>query len=699
MYSFLISSLALILGYILYGKVVEKVFGIHPEAVTPAIANQDGVDYVPMAGWKTFMIQFLNIAGTGPIFGAIMGAKFGPSCYLWIVFGCIFAGGVHDFISGMMSTQHKGGSLPWLIGSQLGNKAKNIALVFIMGLMMLVGAVFVYSPALILGDIAGLFASPRTSIMFWVLVIFAYYIVATLLPIDKLIGRIYPLFAFALIFMAVGLFVCLLVKWPSLPEFWQGLGNRAPSVGVEGQSIFPCLFITVACGAISGFHATQSPMMARCIKSEKLGRPIFYGSMITEGIVALVWAAVSSYFFFDGGMAEVGAHGAQAPEVVTSVAKSWLGILGGILAILGVVAAPITSGDTAFRSARLILSDAFKLDQRPVKNRLMLCLPLFAASAFLLWFNIANEDGFNVIWRYFGWLNQTLACLTLWAESIYFVKKRKWYGFLIPFIPAVFMSSVCVTFICVDKIGFGIPSQYAIYIALATAILFGGTFLLHEFKMRRSAFHVPYVKDIDTSDKAAIDKVFEDMEINDVAVCNWPDEFPYIPKAGFRMFHNGNDLVIRYDVTEAHIGALAAEDNGDVYKDSCMEFFFQPYSSGKYYNLESSCIGKVLLAFRPGRENPEYATQEVMDMIKRFPSAGTEPFAEREGGDWDLTLVVPAACCFGHKIDSWKGVSGRFNAYKCGDGLTTPHFLSYTPVKAAHPDFHRPECFTDIVFD
>ena len=300
MYSFLISLVALVLGYVLYGKFVERIFGPDPARPTPAVAKADGVDFIVLPSWRVFMIQFLNIAGTGPIFGAIMGAKFGPAAYFWIVFGCIFAGAVHDYTSGMLSVRHGGIGLPELVGKYLGKTTKTVMLVFSVLLLLLVGAVFVYSPALILGDIAG--NGSRAAIMIWVGVIFVYYIIATLLPIDKLIGKIYPLFAFALIFMAVALMVCLFVKWPALPEIWDGLGNRTGAA----TPIFPCLFITIACGAISGFHGTQSPLMARCMANEKLGRPIFYGSMITEGIVALVWATIGSWFFFGGGAAAVG---------------------------------------------------------------------------------------------------------------------------------------------------------------------------------------------------------------------------------------------------------------------------------------------------------------------------------------------------------------------------------------------------------
>ncbi len=467
MLSFLLCIVALILGYALYGAFVDRVFSPDPNRITPAISKTDGVDFIPLPTWKVFMIQFLNIAGTGPIFGAIMGAKFGPSSYLWIVLGCIFAGAVHDYFVGMLSLRHGGAGLPELVGSYLGNGTRKVMLVFSVVLLLLVGTVFVYSPALILGDMAG--DGSRAAIMLWVGIIFIYYIVATLLPIDKIIGKIYPVFAIALLFMAAALMVCLFIKWPSLPEIWDGLQNRGPSIGLKGQPIFPCLFITIACGAISGFHATQSPLMARCLKNEKLGRPVFYGSMITEGLVALIWAAVSSYFFFDGGAAEVGSDlGAAAPTVVTKVSQSWLGILGGILAVLGVVAAPITSGDTAFRSARLIIADFVKVDQKPVHNRLMVGIPLFVAASALLWFNVANADGFNIIWRYFGWANQTLATFALWTATVYLVKNKKGAWYLLTLLPAAFMSAVCLTFICIDKTGFHLPASINLSLGFGT---------------------------------------------------------------------------------------------------------------------------------------------------------------------------------------------------------------------------------------
>ncbi len=470
MISFIISLLALVAGYFLYGSVVEKVFAPDRNRPTPAVEHPDGVDFVPMPTWRVFMIQFLNIAGTGPIFGAIMGAKFGPAAYLWIVFGCIFAGAVHDYLSGMLSLRNDGCGLPVLIGRYLGNTTKNIMLVFTLVLLVLVGAVFVYSPAIILGSMVG--SGSPMAILSWIVPIFVYYVIATMLPIDKIIGKVYPIFAVALIFMAVALMVGLFVKWPSIPEFWDGLWNRGPEVGVTGQPIFPCLFITIACGAVSGFHATQSPLMARCLKNEKLGRPVFYGSMITEGIVALIWATVSSYFFFDGGAAECGSDiTAAAPAVVTAVSKKWLGLLGGILAILGVVAAPITSGDTALRSARLIVADWLKLDQKPVRNRLLISIPLFILTGLMLWFNIADENGFNTIWRYFGWANQTLAVFTLWAITVYLATSKNGFWYYITLLPACFMTAVSLTFILVDKVGFKVNSAAAPGIGMCTFIL------------------------------------------------------------------------------------------------------------------------------------------------------------------------------------------------------------------------------------
>lgn len=484
MVSFFISVLALILGFLLYGRFVERVFGPDPARPTPAVTKADGIDFIALPSWKVFMIQFLNIAGTGPIFGAIMGAKFGPAAYLWIVFGCIFGGAVHDFLSGMLSLRNDGAGLPELIGKYLGKGARTVMLCFSILLLVLVGAVFVYSPAVILKDLAG--DGTNVAFMVWAGVIFVYYIVATMLPIDKIIGRIYPFFAVALIFMAVALLVGLVVKMPQIPEFWDGLQNRTQTWGGQGQPIWPYMFVTIACGAISGFHATQSPLMARCLKNEKLGRPVFYGSMITEGLVALIWAAVSSYFFFGGGAAEVGGTFADAaPTVVTKVSRSWLGIAGSILALVGVVAAPITSGDTALRSARLIIADFLHFDQKPVGKRLAISIPLFLVAALMLWFNIANEDGFNVIWRYFGWANQTLAVFTLWALTVFLARERKGAYYLMTLLPACIMTAVSVTYISIAQIGFNLPMGWNRWIGAAVIVLSAALFFCWKGRQTR----------------------------------------------------------------------------------------------------------------------------------------------------------------------------------------------------------------------
>ncbi len=461
MITFVLSLVALILGYVFYGRFVERVFG-PDNRITPAVAKADGVDYIVMPNWKIFMIQFLNIAGTGPIFGAIMGAKFGPSAYLWIVIGCIFAGATHDYLSGMLSMRNDGAGLPALIGKYLGTTTKQVMLVFTIILLTMVGIVFVYSPAEILHSIGG-------SYTMWILVIFVYYLIATMLPIDKIIGRVYPLFAFSLLFMAVALMIMLFIKMPDIPEIWDGLHNRGLMTNPEGwtEQIFPCLFITVACGAISGFHATQSPLMARCMKSEKMGRPIFYGSMITEGVVALIWATVASYFFYGEPApgyrlieaAKASGFSTSAPAVVSLICNDWLGVMGAILAMLGVVAAPITSGDTAFRSARLIIADFIKVEQRSIRKRIYICIPLFASSIAMLIWQINNPDGFKVIWQYFGWANQTLAVFTLWALTVYLVKEGKPY--IITLIPALFMTTVSATFLFISKQAFGLNEDLA----------------------------------------------------------------------------------------------------------------------------------------------------------------------------------------------------------------------------------------------
>ena len=471
MITFVLSLAALVCGYFLYGRFVEKVFR-PDDRPTPAIAKADGVDFMVLPSWKIFMIQFLNIAGTGPIFGAIMGAAFGPAAYLWIVWGCIFAGAVHDYLSGMLSLRHGGANQPEIIGHYLGKTTKQVMLVFSVFLLMMVGAVFVFSPAKILGDMwePSFTIETMGHYTFWIVIIFVYYIIATMMPIDKIIGKIYPLFAFSLLFMAVALLVMLLVKQPDIPELWEGLSVPA----LTPKSIFPCLFITIACGAISGFHATQSPLMARCMKSEKMGRPIFYGAMITEGIVALIWATVAMYFFYnqpepgyeiiEGGIAAKG----DAPSIVNLICNDWLGVFGGILALLGVVAAPITSGDTALRSARLIIADFVNMEQKTIRKRLYICIPLFAAVIALLIWQMSDKDGFAKIWNWFGWSNQTLSVFMLWAVTVYLVQQKKPY--IITLIPALFMTVVCTTFLLSEQL-FKLGQYHTWIIAGATCLV------------------------------------------------------------------------------------------------------------------------------------------------------------------------------------------------------------------------------------
>ena len=437
MSSFYVAFVALILGYFFYGKFVENVFGPDPKRVTPAIEKQDGVDFMPLPTWRIFMIQFLNIAGLGPIFGAIMGAKFGAASYLWIVFGCIFAGAVHDYLAGMMSLREGGESLPDIIGRHLGMNAKKIMRVFTVILMILVGAVFVSGPSAILGKLTSL--DPTI----WFGVIFIYYILATLLPIDKVIGKVYPIFAIALIFMAVGVLVMLVKTNPALPEIWDGLENTHPA-GEDAMPLFPMMFVSIACGAISGFHATQSPLMARCMTNEKHGRPIFYGAMITEGIVALIWAAAANYFFNEHGMEEN-----NAALIVDNITTNWLGQVGSVLALLGVVFAPITSGDTALRSARLIVADFLNKEQKTIKSRLAISLPIFAVTLIVLIYSVSDKEGFNLIWRYFAWCNQALSVFTLWAITVYLRKRGNYWW--VTFVPAIFMTMVCSTYIFIAR--------------------------------------------------------------------------------------------------------------------------------------------------------------------------------------------------------------------------------------------------------
>ena len=450
----------LILGYIVYGGFVNRVFGPDPKRTTPAVDMNDGVDYMPMPTWKIFMIQFLNIAGLGPIFGAIMGAQFGTASYLWIVIGTLFAGAVHDFFSGCLSIRNNGANLPELIGKYLGMSAKTVMNILSIVLMVLVGAVFVSGPAELLAGMT----PDALNVTFWIVAIFLYYVLATLLPIDKIIGRIYPVFAVALLFMAFGILIMLYVKSPALPEIWNGFGTK-----YDPSPIFPMMFVSIACGAISGFHATQSPLMARCMKNEKHCRPIFYGAMVTEGIVALIWAAAATWFFGEHGTVDAGTGiPYSGAKVATLISKEWLGTIGGIVAILGIVAAPITSGDTALRSARLIIADFLHMEQKSIKKRLIICIPLFLVTAGTLIYSLTDADGFKIIWRYFAWCNQTLSVFTLWAITIYLVQEKKPY--IITLIPALFMTCVSVTYICIAPEGFQLP-QILSYTIGAMAVL------------------------------------------------------------------------------------------------------------------------------------------------------------------------------------------------------------------------------------
>lgn len=465
MTSFLIALAVLIGGYFIYGAIVEKIFGTDPSRKTPAYTMRDDVDYIPLPTWKVFLIQFLNIAGLGPIFGAIMGVMFGPAAFIWIVVGTIFAGAVHDFISGAISLRARGMSLPEIVGNELGISIKQVMRVFSLVLMVLVGAVFVSQPADLIAGMTPEYLD-RT---FWVVVIFVYYMLATVLPIDKLIGNFYPIFGFALLFMAVGILGVLIFGDYTLNlDFTQGLQSHHP----KGLTIFPMMFVSIACGAISGFHATQSPMMARCLKNEKLARPIFYGAMVAEGIVALIWAAAA--IAFTGGYEQLASymaeHNNSAGILVNDISMSWLGTFGGILALLGVIAAPITSGDTALRSARLIAADFLHYDQSKTIKRLIISLPIFAAA-----FGIMMID-FSVLWRYFAWCNQTLAVFTLWAITVYLARHKKAY--IITLIPAMFMTVVSVSYILFAPTpeGFGLSYPIAVGSGITVAIVLLGLF-------------------------------------------------------------------------------------------------------------------------------------------------------------------------------------------------------------------------------
>lgn len=463
MYTFLLSLILLVVGYFTYGALVEKIFGVEPSRQTPALGKTDGVDYVPLPKWRIFLIQFLNIAGLGPIFGAIMGIFYGPSAFLWIVLGSIFAGGVHDYMSGMMSIRKGGASLPDIVGDELGMGVRQFMRLLSIVLLVLLTTNFMTSPATLLAKLsqgdAATAAFWQTS-LFWLLVIFVYYMLATLLPIDKLIGRFYPLFGALLLFMGLGIMVVML-GWHSgdMLELTDGLHNRQ----TNGLPIFPMMFVSIACGAISGFHGTQSPLMARCLVNERDGRFIFYGAMIMEGVLALIWAAAAGSFRFPDAegnaclsIQEFAAlHKGEniAALVVSEVSRSWLGLVGGVIAIVGVISASITSGDTALRSARLIIADFLNLEQKTIWKRLVISVPMFAVV-----FGMSFVD-FNIVWRYFSWTNQTLAVFTLWTATVYLYKKKAGWGYLIALVPAVFMTMVSASYIIIAPEGFSIEAD------------------------------------------------------------------------------------------------------------------------------------------------------------------------------------------------------------------------------------------------
>ena len=476
MISFIIAIAVLILGYFVYGGIVEKIFA-PDDRKTPAIKNNDGVDNVPMPVWKAFLVQLLNIAGTGPIFGALMGAVFGPIVFLWIVLGSILGGAVHDYMCGMISERHNGASIAELSGTYLGKPAKVIMRVFSVILLILCGTVFVTSPAGLLDKLTPDWMNGT----FWAVIILIYYLLATLLPIDKLIGKLYPVFGILLIVMAVAIIGGILLSGGkyTIPEI--SLTNLHP----EGTPIWPYMFITVACGAVSGFHATQSPMIAKCITSEKEGRKIFYGAMISESVIALVWAAAGVSFYGTTQMlSEALLNGAS--NVVYEISTGVLGVIGGILAIAGVVICPITSGDTAFRSARLILAETLSLDQKKLENRLLITIPLLIAGGLLTWFAVVNDKGFQVVWRYFSWSNQTLAMFALWVATSYLIKNGAYrFSSLLTAIPAAFMSAVSMTYILMADEGFKLPASIGYPVGIAFALVLFGVYAVILFKRKK----------------------------------------------------------------------------------------------------------------------------------------------------------------------------------------------------------------------
>lgn len=482
MISFLLCLAALIGGYFTYGKFITRMYG-PDERQTPAVRIHDGVDFVVMPRWKLFLIQLLNIAGLGPIYGAMAGAQWGPSVFLWITLGTIFAGAVHDFSVGFISMRHDGASISELTGCYLGNFMKQVMRVFSVILLLMVGTVFAVGPAALISMLIGNQGGSGiwVNTYFWLAVVLIYYFIATFISIDKVIGKIYPVFGVCLLVMAVGVGVGIFTHGYTVPEIT--LKNLNPA----GTPIWPIMFVSVACGAISGFHATQSPLMSRCCKSEAETHSVFFGAMVCEGIIALIWAAAGCAIYErSGGMmtglADFLAKSGQATTVYDVCTKT-MGGFGVVLAMLGVIACPITSGDTSFRSARLVIADWFQIDQKSYKKRLMICVPLLLSGALI------SQLDYNVIWRYFSWSNQTLAMIALWTASMYLYQNKK--NFWVTVIPAAFMSAVSVTYLFCAPECLNLSTLIAYPAGLAAMLLFLGIFLAKtvfaEKKQRREA--------------------------------------------------------------------------------------------------------------------------------------------------------------------------------------------------------------------
>ena len=471
MITFLVSIVILIIGYFTYGKFIEKIFGVNYKRKTPAYVNQDGVDYVPMDRRKNSMIQLLNIAGTGPIFGPILGALYGPIAFVWIVIGAIFAGAVHDYLTGMISIRNKGAHIPELAGKFLGNGMRHIVNVFSLLLLVLVGTVFITTPASLLDIVL----QGKVSITIILSVIFVYYILSTILPIDKIIGKIYPVLGALLLISAIGIGGMMIIKGSPIPEL------KFENMHPDNAPIFPLLMLTITCGALSGFHATQSPIISRTLQTEKHGRYVFFGMMIAEAIIAMIWAAAAMSIFSYGELNELIQSGTPA-AVVSEISKTMLGAVGGTIAVIGVIVLPITSGDTAFRAARSIIADYFNFNQTKLKNRLMIAIPLFVIA-----YGLTKID-FTLLWRYFSWANQSTAAIALWIGTMYLFIKGKPY--VVSLIPAIFMTLMTVIYILNAKIGFNIPLNTSYIIGAVITVILTAIFFMKAMKNKNENIEV-----------------------------------------------------------------------------------------------------------------------------------------------------------------------------------------------------------------